>query len=151
MGYDKIINLITRESLNSLKNYHKVTLDDVDLWHQRHCHINSRGLSKISKRELIEDIFNKRQWCKLIEGASAPYIEVVREFYANCEHFKIDDYSITSIVRGQILELFSVIIRKLYGIPKIIDLGFFYKGKRSLSNTQMSDWFIGPKWPKWSF
>jgi hypothetical protein len=83
-------------------------------------------LSKISKREFIEDIFNKRQWCKLIEGASAPYIEVVREFYANCEHFKIDDCSITSTVRDQILELSSVIIRKLYGMTKIIDLGFFY-------------------------
>jgi hypothetical protein len=102
-------------------------------------------LSKISKREFIEDIFNKRQWCKLIEGASTPYVEVITEFYANCEHFKIDDHSITFTVRGQTLELSPVIIRKLYEISKIIDLGFFYKGIRSLSNTQMSDWFIGPK------
>jgi hypothetical protein len=29
----------------------------------------------------IKEIFRKRKWEKLIEGASGPYMEIMREFY----------------------------------------------------------------------
>jgi len=36
----------------------------------------------------------------LTEGALAPYMEIEREFYANCDSFDLDEKSITFQERG---------------------------------------------------
>jgi hypothetical protein len=55
---------------------------------------NLLGEHEVSIRDLydtifafIEEIFRKRKWKKLTKGIPIPYIEIVREFYANCEPF----------------------------------------------------------------
>ena len=75
----------------------------------------------------IKDIFKKRQQGKLNEKELAPYVEVVREFYANYEPFHLDDYSITSIIRDQTLKFSPTVIKKLYELHEIIDPDFPYK------------------------
>jgi hypothetical protein len=84
----------------------------------------------------------------LTKGATAPNDEVVRDFYANREHFHLDDHFITSIVIDQNLELSHVIIKKLYELHEITDLGFPYKGIVAPSITQMNDLFVILKEPK---
>jgi len=98
----------------------------------------------------IKEIFRKRKWEKLTEGAPAPYVEIIMEFYANCEPFDLDDKSITSKIRGQTLTLSPYIIRDFYSLPKVNNPGFPYKGIRVTSKIQMSDLLIGLKGPKWT-
>jgi hypothetical protein len=57
----------------------------------------------------------KKQWGKLIKGASALYVEEVRKFYVNCEPFNLNDHSITFTISCLLL-------------PEIINPGFSYKG-----------------------
>lgn len=72
----------------------------------------------------IKYIFKKKQLGKLIEGAFALNVEVVRKFYAKYELFNLDDHFIT-----------STIIRKLYELFEIIDPNFSYKGIEAPSKT----------------
>jgi hypothetical protein len=92
------------------------------------------GEHEVSIRDLydtifafIEEIFRKRKWKKLTKGIPIPYIEIVREFYANCEPFDLDDKSITFKERDQTLTLFPYIIRDFYDLPKVSILSFPYK------------------------
>jgi hypothetical protein len=80
----------------------------------------------------IEDMFKKIQWRELNKKALTPYIEVVREFYANCESFNLDDYSITSTIKIKTLKLSLTNIRKLYKLLEMTDPNFPYKGIRAL-------------------
>jgi hypothetical protein len=87
----------------------------------------------------------------LTQGAPAPYVKIVREFYAKYDPFDLDEKSITSKVRGQTLTLSPpFIIRDLYGMPEISNSGFPFKGIGALSKTQMSNLFIRPNGPKWT-
>jgi hypothetical protein len=71
-------------------------------------------------------------------------MESVREFYANCDPFDLVENSITSKIRGQTFTLSSSIIRDLYGMLKVSNLGFSFKGIGTPSKTQINDLFIGP-------
>jgi hypothetical protein len=103
---------------------------------------NLLGEHEVSIRDLydpifafIEEIFRKRKWKKLTKGIPIPYIEIVREFYANCESFDLDDKSITFKERDQTLTLFPYIIRDFYDLPKVSILSFPYKEIGTPSKT----------------
>jgi len=65
---------------------------------------------------------------KVDSRGPAPYVKIVREFYAKYDMFDLDEKSITSKVRGLTLTLSPFIIRDLYGMPKISNSGFPFKG-----------------------
>ena len=72
---------------------------------------------------------------KLTKRALAPYMEIMREFYVNYDSFDLDKKSITSKVRGQTLALSPFVIRDLYGMPKVSNSSFPFKGIRTPSKT----------------
>jgi hypothetical protein len=82
----------------------------------------------------LEEIFRKKNG-KLTKGALAPYMEIIREFYVNYDSFDLDKKSITSKVRGQTLALSPFVIRDLYGMPKVSNSSFPFKGIRTPSKT----------------
>jgi len=85
----------------------------------------------------------------LTKGALALYMKIMREFYVKYDSFDLDEKSITSKMRGQTLALTPSVIRDLYGMPKVSNSSFPFKGIRTTSKTQMSNLFIGPIGPKW--
>jgi len=63
------------------------------------CEVSISNLSDIVFT-FIEEIFTKKQMGKVDSRAPAPYVKIVREFYAKYDMFDLDEKSITSKVRG---------------------------------------------------
>jgi hypothetical protein len=103
-----------------------------------------------SQFQMISRIFTQRRWEYFISPPARPFINLVREFYANMEIQQDSDehvdapLQIISFVRGVQIVVTREVIAEVTGIPLIEDPGYPYPTEDFPSRTDMTKLFIPP-------
>ncbi|KAE8009241.1 hypothetical protein FH972_005690 [Carpinus fangiana] len=103
-----------------------------------------------SQFRVISQIFTQRQWEYFISPPARPFINLVREFYANMEiqqgiDENVDDpLQITSFIREVQIVVTREAIAEVTGIPLIEEPGYPYPIDDFPSKSDMSKLFIPP-------
>ncbi|KAB8463993.1 hypothetical protein FH972_014362 [Carpinus fangiana] len=103
-----------------------------------------------SNFQMISQIFTQRKWEYFIAPPARPFINLVREFYANMDSQQISDYSIDaplqilSFIRGVPIVVTREVIAEVTGISLIEEPGYPYPTEEFPSKFDMSKLFIPP-------
>ena len=103
-----------------------------------------------SQFQIISRIFTQRRWEYFISPLACPFINLVREFYANMEIQEVSDehvdtpLQIISFIRGRQIVVIREVIAKVTGIPLIEEPGYPYPTEDFPSKTDMTKLFIPP-------
>jgi hypothetical protein len=72
----------------------------------------------------IPRLFAQRQWNYFVLPPARPYVELVREFYANIKSLSTDPLRLITFVRGHKIEVTEELISSITGIPQVPDPGY---------------------------
>ncbi|KAE8008099.1 hypothetical protein FH972_004644 [Carpinus fangiana] len=86
---------------------------------------------------IILDIFKNQCWDSLISKPVSPYLEIVREFYANIHKIKGNPPSFETHLRGINIKVTSELISEVAEVPIVPKPGFFSKSTVQKSHAQI--------------
>jgi hypothetical protein len=104
-----------------------------------------------SQFQISSRIFTHRRWEYFISPPACPFVNLVREFYANMEirqdsdeHVDDAPLQIISFIRGVEIFVTREVIAEVTGIPLIEEPGYPYPTEDFPSKTDMTKMFIPP-------